>query len=296
MFKSTNEKKPLGADATDKTTAMPKVSAKPAKPAKAKKARRHSKKKGPATPEDRRRQLSWLCGGCAAVAVISLGFSGATYLSAQNELAKLNSEMVEVVVPKDDIAAGTAITSDMLETEKVPSRYVPKDAAKKKGVKDVVGKTPTASLTKGVPISVGTLQGGSNATSITLAVSEGHVAKTFGLDAAASMSPLLKPGDYVTVIASFGSGNTVETQNLEHIKVLATDATLNGSTAGNSYSTVTLELDEQQLDTLMTASGISLSAEPYTDNKSDGDNGSEQQVELTTGQQPADSADSAEEE
>ena len=46
----------------------------------------------------------------------------------------------------------------------------------------------------------------------------------------------------------------------------------------------------------MTASGISLSAEPYTDNKSDGDNGSEQQVELTTGQQPADSADSAEEE
>ena len=231
--------------------------------------------KEPVTPEKRRRQLSWLCGGCAAIAVASLAFSAVEYTVAQDTVAKSTADMIEVVVPKEDIKAGTSITADMLTEQQVPKKYVPEDACTSKTQYDLVGKSPVGNLSKGVPISMGTVQGTSNPSSISLALSEGQVAKTFSLDAAASMSPLLKPGDYVTVTASFkgnGSG-TIDTQNYENVKVLATDALLqsssdSGSSSG-SYSTVTLELTREQLTEITAADSISLSAQPLTENPDD---------------------------
>ena len=154
---------------------------------------------------------------------------------------------------------------------------MPGDACTSKTQYDLVGKSPVGNLSKGVPISMGTVQGTSNPSSISLALSEGHVAKTFSLDAAASMSPLLKPGDYVTVTASFkgnGSG-TVQTENYENVKVLATDASLQSSSdsgsSNGSYSTVTLELTREQLTEISSADSISLSAQPLTENPDDDD-------------------------
>lgn len=90
------------------------------------------KEKDPAakivTPEKRRRQLSWLCGACAAVAVGSLAFAAVEFTVAQDTVAKSQADMVEIVVPKETIKAGTPITADMLEEAQVPKRYVPADA------------------------------------------------------------------------------------------------------------------------------------------------------------------------
>jgi len=87
------------------------------------------KEKDPAakivTPEKRRRQLSWLCGACAAVAVGSLAFAAVEFTVAQDTVAKSQADMIEIVVPKETIKAGTPITADMLEEAQVPKRYVP---------------------------------------------------------------------------------------------------------------------------------------------------------------------------
>lgn len=236
------------------------------------------KEKDPAskivTPEKRRRQLSWLCGACAAVAVGSLAFAAVEFTVAQDTVAKTQSNMVEIVVPKDTIKAGTPITADMLEEAQVPKRYVPADAADESSKSDLIGKSPVGDLSKGVPISMGTVQGSSNPSSISLALASGHVARTFSLDAAASMSPLLKPGDYVTVTATFKSGNgaTQQTVNYQNVKVLATDATLqstDGSSQSSGYSTITLELTPEQLSEIGTADSISLAAQPLCENPKD---------------------------
>lgn len=236
------------------------------------------KEKDPAskivTPEKRRRQLSWLCGACAAVAVGSLAFAAVEFTVAQDTVAKTQSNMVEIVVPKDTIKAGTPITADMLEEAQVPRRYVPADAADESSKSDLIGKSPVGDLSKGVPISMGTVQGSSNPSSISLALASGHVARTFSLDAAASMSPLLKPGDYVTVTATFKSGNgaTQQTVNYQNVKVLATDATLqstDGSSQSSGYSTITLELTPEQLSEIGTADSISLAAQPLSENPKD---------------------------
>ena len=226
------------------------------------------------TPEKRRRQLSWLCGACAAVAVASLAFAAVEFTVAQDTVAKSQADMVEILVPKETIKAGTPITADMLEEAKVPKRYVPSDAADNSSKSDLIGKSPVGNLSKGVPISMGTVQGSSNPSSISLALSAGHVARTFSLDAASSMSPLLKPGDYVTVTATFKSGNgtTQQTVNYQNVKVLATDATLqttDGSTQSSGYSTITLELTAEQLSELGTADSISLAAQPLSENPKD---------------------------
>lgn len=226
------------------------------------------------TPEKRRRQLSWLCGACAAVAVGSLAFAAVEFTVAQDTVAKTQSNMVEIVVPKDTIKAGTPITADMLEEAQVPKRYVPADAADESSKSDLIGKSPVGDLSKGVPISMGTVQGSSNPSSISLALASGHVARTFSLDAAASMSPLLKPGDYVTVTATFKSGNgaTQQTVNYQNVKVLATDATLqstDGSSQSSGYSTITLELTPEQLSEIGTADSISLAAQPLSENPKD---------------------------
>ena len=236
------------------------------------------KEKDPAskivTPEKRRRQLSWLCGACAAVAVGSLAFAAVEFTVAQDTVAKTQSNMVEIVVPKDTIKAGTPITADMLEEAQVPKRYVPADAADESSKSDLIGKSPVGDLSKGVPISMSTVQGSSNPSSISLALASGHVARTFSLDAAASMSPLLKPGDYVTVTATFKSGNgtTQQTVNYQNVKVLATDATLqstDGSSQSSGYSTITLELTPEQLSEIGTADSISLAAQPLSENPKD---------------------------
>lgn len=226
------------------------------------------------TPEKRRRQLSWLCGACAAVAVGSLAFAAVEFTVAQDTVAKSQADMIEIVVPKETIKAGTPITADMLEETQVPKRYVPSDAADTSSKSDLIGKAPVGNLTKGVPISMSTVQGSSNPSSISLALASGHVARTFSLDAAASMSPLLKPGDYVTVTATFkaGNGSTQQTVAYQNVKVLATDATLQsseGSSQSAGYSTVTLELTPEQLSEIGSADSISLAAQPLSENPKD---------------------------
>ena len=229
------------------------------------------------TPEKRRRQLSWLCGACAAVAVGSLAFAAVEFTVAQDTVAKSQADMIEIVVPKETIKAGTPITADMLEKAQVPKRYVPSDAVDSSNKSDLIGKASVGNLTKGVPISMSTVQDSSNPSSISLALASGHVARTFSLDTASSMSPLLKPGDYVTVTATFkaGNGSTQQTVAYKNIKVLATDATLqssDGSSQSAGYSTVTLELTPEQLSEIGTADSISLAAQPLSENpKNDSD-------------------------
>lgn len=230
-----------------------------AAPAAAPSKGRAPKKKGPV---DRRRRLSILCGALVAVSVASVGVGAAAYGTASALNQKLTADMVKVITVKDEVKTGTQISADNLVEASVPRSYVPTDAATKPD--QLAGKTALADLTAGVPVSLGTIEASDAPASITAAVTAGHLAKMYAFDAAPGMSPLLAPGDYVTIsgISTSRTGVSAVTK-FQGVRILAVNGNMSGR-ATDAYATLTFELTADQVDAL---SGLTLSvaAEPASE-------------------------------
>lgn len=219
--------------------------------------------KKPRGPQDRRRRLSIMCGALAAVSVGAVGFGAVAYSQATAMDAELRGDMVSVVTVKEAVTEGSVIEESNLQATEVPSKYVPTDAAKK--AKQLAGKTALADLTAGVPVSLGTVEASDDPANIATAITAGHVAKMISMDTAAGMSPLLAPGDIVTLTAYSDSGSGVSAPvKYEHVRILAVDARLSGG-AGEDYATVTVELTPEEADAL-TGMSVSITAESASDN------------------------------
>jgi len=208
-------------------------------------------------PMDGHRKLSIVCGVCVAVTVGAVGFSAVQYTQASDLMAEIDASTVEVLVPSADIPAGTAITAENLVMAKVPKTYIPQDAAKKK--KDISGLTALTDLTAGIPIDLSCVSASKTPAGVTSAVRSGYVAKMVALDVAPGLSPMLAPGDYVTVSGLVDK----EVISYRNIRVVALDGSFSAP-RGTAYTTVTLELTPEQADALLGAA-ISLTAESAED-------------------------------
>lgn len=208
-------------------------------------------------PMDGHRKLSIVCGVCVAVTVGAVGFSAVQYTQASDLMAEIDASTVEVLVPSADIPAGTAITTENLVMAKVPKTYIPQDAAKKK--KDISGLTALTDLTAGIPIDLSCVSASKTPAGVTSAVRSGYVAKMVALDVAPGLSPMLAPGDYVTVSGLVDK----EVISYQNIRVVALDGSFSAP-RGTAYTTVTLELTPEQADALLGAA-ISLTAESAED-------------------------------
>lgn len=212
--------------------------------------------RAPRGPMDSRRKLSILTGACVAVTIGAVGFSAIQYSQASEMTARLEGSTAKVLVATEDLPAGTTLTAENTELALVPSRYIPTNAAESED--DAVGLTTLTAVTAGLPIDLSSLSGSETPAGLPVAIRDGFVAKMVSLDTASGLSPLLAPGDYVTV-----SGYDEETgEVITHtgVRVLAVDGSLSGA-AGTEYSTVTLELHQEQADSLL-GLVVSLTAEP----------------------------------
>lgn len=215
----------------------------------------------PSPAADNRRLLTGVCGACVAVTVAAVGFSGLQYANATKAQREMEGSSVEVVVPADAVPRGAALTADMLTTKRVPKQYVPEDAATK--ASQVTGRTTLAPLTAGVPVSQADVSGSEAPGSIAGACRKGFVAKMFAMDVAPGMSPLLAPGDIVSVTGVDPNGDNAEPVVYDDVRVLACDGMLAGP-ASEGYATLTLELTPEQAKTLLTMA-VSVSAESEED-------------------------------
>lgn len=239
---------------------------KDAKPAEGRDAapapRRAAPKPAPAGPSKGTRALTVVAAAAIAVSVGATVFSGMRVAESSAIVAKNETNSVNVVVTNRDVAAGETITEADLETQAVPKAYCPTDAATK--VSDVAGHTSLTTQTAGTSISLSSIQASSSPAHITSAIEDGHVAIALSLDSSKSLSPLLRVGDRVNVMAVVSDGTTSSAETVcANVKIIALDSALSGSPDAG-YSLVTLDVTEDQAAAIVANPNVTLTAIPQT--------------------------------
>ena len=224
--------------------------------------RRAAPKPAPAGPSKGTRALTVVAAAAIAVSVGATVFSGMRVAESSATIAKNEANSVNVVVTNRDVAAGETITEADLETQAVPKAYCPTDAATK--VSDVAGHTSLTTQTAGTSISLSSLQASSSPAHITSAIEDGHVAIALSLDSSKSLSPLLRVGDRVNVMAVVSDGATSSAETVcANVKIIALDSALSGSPDAG-YSLVTLDVTEDQAAAIVANPNVTLTAIPQT--------------------------------
>jgi pilus assembly protein CpaB len=113
-------------------------------------------------------------------------------------------DLVSVLVAKRDIPVGAEITADMLESKIIPKRYVEPQAAT--SLDKVTGKKTVVPIKKGEQIILSKLTSAvgirpTKKRSLAMATPVGKRAITVKVDNIAGLAGMIKPGDYVDVIA-----------------------------------------------------------------------------------------------
>lgn len=207
-----------------------------------------AKKQQLSGPEEAHRKLTMVTGAAVAVAVVAVGFSGVQYATASKIQHELEGTTTSVVVPAEDIPAGTKITDDMLAIEQMPTKFKPGDAAEK--ASDIVNRSTLAPLTKGCPIPESQVSGARVPSTVAGAVRTGFVAKMVSVDAPNGLVPLLAPGDYVRVLIGDPNTKTI-VETFDHVRVVACDGRMSGASS-DGYATLTLELTPSQAESCAT--------------------------------------------
>lgn len=215
-----------------------------------------------AGPSKGTRALTVVAAAAIAVSVGATVFSGMRVAESSAIIAKNEANSVNVVVTNRDVAAGETITEADLETQAVPKAYCPTDAATK--VSDVANHTSLTTQTAGTSISLSSLQASSSPAHITSAIEDGHVAIALSLDSSKSLSPLLRVGDRVNVMAVVSDGATSSAETVcANVKIIALDSALSGSPDAG-YSLVTLDVTEDQAVAIVANPNVTLTAIPQT--------------------------------
>lgn len=119
---------------------------------------------------------------------------------AKKTLAKIQANQTAVLVAKQDLARGTVIEPGMLETTVVPNQYVQPQAVT--SLDRIAGMAIVAPVSKGEQITLSKLsRQQSESGSLAMATPVGKRAITISIDNVASLAGMIKPGDYVDVIA-----------------------------------------------------------------------------------------------
>jgi pilus assembly protein CpaB len=116
-------------------------------------------------------------------------------------LAKQFANQTAVLVAKEDIAKGKVIDSGMLETAILPNQYVQPQAVT--SLDRISGMVVIADISKGEQVTLSKLSSPREAGggSLAMATPVGKRAITISVDNIASLAGMIKPGDYVDVMA-----------------------------------------------------------------------------------------------
>lgn len=163
---------------------------------------------------------------------------------ARKAVANMQANQVAVLISKKDIPAGVIIDPDMLETAIVPNQFVQPQAVT--SLDRIAGMITIAPITKGEQISLSKLVNKKQAGSGDLAgvTPSGKRAISIVVDNISSLSGMIKPSDYVDVLATIqvpaqgADGQTVNQMAVvplfQNVLVLAVGSDTGGATSGDS--------------------------------------------------------------
>lgn len=167
---------------------------------------------------------------------------------ARAAIANMQSNQTSVLVAKEDIPQGAVIESEMFDTAIVPNKFVQPQAVT--SLDRIAGMVTVAPISKGEQISLSKLVNEKRSGSggdLAGVTPSGKRAITIVADNIASLSGMVKPGDYVDVLAilpipSQGQNGQVTAQTaviplFQNVLVLAVGQNTGGVTrSGSRYS------------------------------------------------------------
>lgn len=166
---------------------------------------------------------------------------------AKAAIANIQSNQTAVLVAKQDIPQGSTIEPEMFETAIIPNKFIQPQAVT--SLDRISGMVTTAPISKGEQIALSKLNnnkqaGGGNLAGVT---PSGKRAVTVVVDNISSLSGMVKPGDYVDVLATLqipmqGKDGQVSSQMavvplFQNVLVLAVGQNIGGAaTSGSRYA------------------------------------------------------------
>lgn len=171
------------------------------------------------------------------------------HMEAIDEQARRANQPVPVVVAKQDLAPGDAISSDNFAVRQVPREFVNADAITPNAFAALEHQRLAVAMKRGdmlLPVHAD----GQGATVFSATLKTGRRALTFEVDTVNSFSGMLRPGDRIDLLlsqrTSLDAPEEMTRTLLSNVVVLATDQNLKRrdekTGQERSFSTVTLDL------------------------------------------------------
>jgi len=143
------------------------------------------------------------------ILAIAVAFLVKIYLDQQRQIyleeagrtaAKKQENQIAVLVAKQDIPKGTVIKPEILETKIFPREYIAPQAVT--SLDRISGMIATTPISKGEQITLTKLSFARQAGGLAEATPVGKRAITINVDSIASVGGMIRPGDYVDLIAT----------------------------------------------------------------------------------------------
>lgn len=162
---------------------------------------------------------------------------------------EVKDELVEVVVPKNNMLRGEVVTSDKLALRKFPKKYMDSNAVSGAGYKIALGQKLNFDIDGGKPLLWAHLEGGLSPT-FSGKIQEGYRAVTLKVDQINSISGFLQPKDNVDLLITYEGkevgGKKVTMPFMQNLHILATGVKTfvdkTGKASSKRYNTITVEV------------------------------------------------------
>jgi Flp pilus assembly protein CpaB len=169
--------------------------------------------------------------GIAAVLTVAAAAFVFLYTNGVKQEAATGGSLSTVIVAKQDIPANTAL-DPLLEQGVFTQLSVPTDAVVDGAITDpsqLRGLTTTAPILANEQIPASRLDTGQAPKGGPLGISEGNVAVSFEVDAAAGVNGAITSGSYITVYATFDSPQYIPGTTPQQVIAKINQAAANGS-------------------------------------------------------------------
>lgn len=168
------------------------------------------------------------------------------YVRGVRDEARTGGGMVQVVVAKQDIPAGTdlgpLVNQGVFTTRGVPEEGLVEGAVT--SVAQIQGQQSATAILAGEQIPVARLRGEGEVGGGLLGIPEGHEAITVPLDVSRAGGGALRTGDHVTMFATFANPEDTTAVLVPDVQVLKVNAT-GGEAGGGGGQLVTLALEPE---------------------------------------------------
>ncbi len=214
---------------------------------------------------ERRRQMLLLTAAIGLAAMAAVGARGyiSDQIALERERLQPRQPMVAIVVAKQDLARGEAVSAQTVAVREIPRAYLAPGTVLPEHFEGFAGARLMAALRAGEPLLQSALEG-ADVSTFAAKVPAGVRAFTVVVDEVNSLSGMLQPGDRIDLLLSARlPATTAQPQPpeitrplLQDIKVLATGRQVRpggDDRSSRTYGAITVEVSPEQAQRLVVA-------------------------------------------